>query len=250
MQNVNHRRVRVMGLGLSSPYAHSFSTFQNNAHTAVSRGNYQERTAVSPRLPRSDPWAPPPTRTSLTRPAPPPRPRLRPHPPLPLAPGPELVLEETLAADQGHAGGKPSFLQETEPRSAGGSCLGGGQLAELSHYLGAEAGERGEDAGVDEAELRLDLVAAEVMDRLTVLVQDQVLGVGPEPKTDAHTISSVLLGRLPPMGRQRGWGGQVLGMFKRVSDLSTEVTLRGQTQPCPSSSEPGVSTKSEALGVG
>lgn len=39
-------------------------------------------------------------------------------------------------------------------------------------------------------------------------------------------------------------------MFKRVSDLSTEVTLRGQTQPCPSSSEPGVSTKSEALGVG
>lgn len=127
-------------------------------------------------------------RTSLTRPAPR---RLRPHPPLPLAPGPQLVLEETLAADQGHAGGKPSFLQEKEPRSAGGSCLRGGPRAKLSHYLGAEAGERGEDAGVDEAELRLDLVAAEVVDRLTVLVQDQVLGVGPEPKTDAHTVSTV-----------------------------------------------------------
>lgn len=54
-------------------------------------------------------------------------------------------------------------------------------------YLRAEAGEWGEDAGMDEIELRLDLVAAEVVDRLTVLVQNQVLGVRPEPKTkDGH----------------------------------------------------------------
>ena len=72
---------------------------------------------------------------------------------------------------------------------------------------------------------------------------------GPNLRQTTHGQHGVLLGTLPPAGRHRGRGGQVLGVFKRVSDLSTEVTLRGQTQPCSSSSEPGVSAKSEALGV-
>lgn len=34
---------------------------------------------------------------------------------------------------------------------------------------------------MDEAQLRLDLVAAEIVDRRAALVQDQVLGGGPKP---------------------------------------------------------------------
>lgn len=54
----------------------------------------------------------------------------------------------------------------------------------MGRYLAAGGGERGEDVGVDEVELRLDLVAAQVVDGRAALVQDQVLGGGPEPKAE------------------------------------------------------------------
>lgn len=93
---------------------------------------------------------------------------------------------------------------------------GGGRQVEVAGgYLGAEAGERGEDAGVDEAELGLDLVAAQVVDRLAALVQNQVLGVGPEPKMDGHTVGMVSF-----WGHSCPRSGHVLGVLKRVSDLS------------------------------
>lgn len=47
-----------------------------------------------------------------------------------------------------------------------------------------EAGERGEDVRVDEVELCLDLVAPEVVNGRTLLIQDQVLGVRPKPKKE------------------------------------------------------------------
>jgi hypothetical protein len=53
----------------------------------------------------------------------------------------------------------------------------------LRHYLTVESGERGEDARVDEIELRLNLVTTKVVDWCTVLIQDQVLGVRPKPMT-------------------------------------------------------------------
>lgn len=98
----------------------------------------------------------------------------------------------------------------------GGLSEGRGRLVEVEGcYLRAGAGERGEDAGVDEAELGLDLVAAQVVDRLAGLVQNQVFSVGPEPKTDGHTVIMVSF-----WGHSSPRGGHVLGALKRVSDLS------------------------------
>lgn len=49
-------------------------------------------------------------------------------------------------------------------------------------YLTIEAGELGEDVGVDEAQLGLNLVAAQIVDRGAILIQNQVLCVRPEPR--------------------------------------------------------------------
>lgn len=60
-------------------------------------------------------------------------------------------------------------------------------------------GKRGEDVRVDEAELRLDLVAAEIVDRGAALIQDQVLGGRPKPMT-RQRVCSIPRGGLPPKG--------------------------------------------------
>lgn len=72
----------------------------------------------------------------------------------------------------------------------------------MGHYLAAGGGERGEDVGVDEAELRLDLVAAEIVDGRAALVQDQVLGGGPEPKAET-ACSRCPAGGTPLRGQRR-----------------------------------------------
>lgn len=48
-----------------------------------------------------------------------------------------------------------------------------------------------EDVGVDHVELRLDLVAADVVGGAGVLVQDQVLGAGWEPVTETMNLPTV-----------------------------------------------------------
>lgn len=100
-------------------------------------------------------------------------------------------------------------VERRRRRGAGPGDRGG-------HYLAAGGGERGEDGGVDEAELRLDLVAAEIVDGGAALVQDQVLGGGPKP-TAKTTCSQEPLGRTPTKGvavtpgakKVEGRGGRV-----------------------------------------
>lgn len=46
----------------------------------------------------------------------------------------------------------------------------------------------GEDVRVDQVQLRLDLVAADVVDGRDLLVHDQVLCTAGEPETHAHTL--------------------------------------------------------------
>lgn len=109
--------------------------------------------------------------------------------------------------------------------------VGSGDWRSGGCYLRAGAGERGEDAGVDEPELGLDLVAAQVVDRLTVLIQNQVFSVGPEPKTVDTQSSWCLSGGTPAHRVVMYWD------HSRGRVTCPEVTPSGQTQPS-SSSEP------------
>lgn len=109
--------------------------------------------------------------------------------------------------------------------------VGSGDWRSGGCYLRAGAGERGEDAGVDEPELGLDLVAAQVVDRLTVLIQNQVFSVGPEPKTVDTWSSWCLSGGTPAHRVVMYWD------HSRGRVTCPEVTPSGQTQPS-SSSEP------------
>lgn len=84
------------------------------------------------------------------------------------------------------------------------------------HYLAAGGGERGEDGGVDEAQLRLDLVAAEIVDGRAALVQDQVLGGGPKP-TAMTACSRRPLRQTPTTGVAATPGAKVEGRGRRVS---------------------------------
>lgn len=63
-----------------------------------------------------------------------------------------------------------------------------------------ETGECGEDVGVDEVELCLNLVAPEVVNRCAILVQDQVLSVRPKPTMKQTVHSQCPLGAFPPEG--------------------------------------------------
>lgn len=92
--------------------------------------------------------------------------------------------------------------------------VGSGDWRSGGCYLRAGAGERGEDAGVDEPELGLDLVAAQVVDRLTVLIQNQVFSVRPEPKTVDTWSSWCLSGGTPAHRVVIYWD------HSRASDLS------------------------------
>ena len=130
----------------------------------------------------------------------------------------------------------------------GGVTQGRGLASGGGGYLRAGASERGEDARVDEAELGLDFVAAQVVDRLAVLVQNQVLSVGSKPKMDGHTVVMVSFG-----GHSCPRSGHLLGVLKRASDLSSghpkwpdtaQVLLRAQFKACGKpGTVPGLGTR-------
>lgn len=88
-------------------------------------------------------------------------------------------------------------------------------------YLRAATGKQGEDVRVDEVELRLNLVAAEVVNGRAILIQDQVLGVRPKP-LHPLLVSAVRKHALRGHVDHQGHGGISLSLVPPEGSILTD----------------------------
>lgn len=104
-------------------------------------------------------------------------------------------------------------------------------------YLRAATGKQGEDVRVDEVELRLNLVAAEVVNGRAILIQDQVLGVRPKPRVRQTMLTVPIRERLHLWGDPGDEEQRADGDAPRAPVTCPERVLRGgHIQPysfCP-----------------